>query len=69
MFPHFKEKTACFSPLDTGATWTKLNPSQLGYYRVNYPAEDWAAFTQLLADDANALPAEDRASLINDAFR
>ena len=55
--------------MDSGATWTKLNPSMLGYYRVNYPAEDWDAFTSLLSSNPEALSASDRASLINDAFR
>jgi hypothetical protein len=46
----------------------KFNVGQYGYYRVNYPAEDWQRLGQLLLDDHVVLSVSDRASLINDAF-
>ena len=46
----------------------KFNVGQRGYYRVNYPHEDWEAFGQLLRDDPDALSTSDKTSLINDAF-
>ena len=45
-----------------------MNVGQYGYYRVNYPLEDWATFSQLLLNDMNALSISDRTSLLNDAF-
>ena len=57
-----------------GSSWTKLNVDQLGYYRVNYPLDDWRAFVDLLMAAGGVqqeLPfsVSDRAALINDAFR
>ena len=46
----------------------KFNCDQFGYYRVNYPAEDWEALSQLLLVDHEILSVSDRSSLINDAF-
>lgn len=34
-----------------GTSWFKLNSRQVGFYRVNYTAEQWMNFTQLLTDD------------------
>ncbi len=66
----------CFycSPIDADAAWTKVNVDQLGYYRVNYPLEDWNTFQQLLLGEngesyEGKLSNSDRTSLINDAFR
>ncbi|XP_073991593.1 glutamyl aminopeptidase-like isoform X2 [Rhodnius prolixus] len=52
-----------------GTSWFKLNSRQVGFYRVNYTAEQWMNFTQLLTDDIKtiSLP-EDRSNLIDDAF-
>jgi len=55
-------------PFPEGCDWVKLNAGQRGYYRVNYPAEDWARFADLLTTDPTALSSSDRANLINDAF-
>ena len=41
---------------------------QSGYYRVNYPVEDWSALSALLARDPSALGPMDRANLLSDAF-
>ena len=46
----------------------KFNVGQFGYYRVNYPKEDWAIFGELLMNDPNKLSNSDRTSLLNDAF-
>lgn len=51
-----------------GVKWVKFNKGQTGYYRVNYPIEDWNAFGELLKEDPNTLDSTDRASLLNDAF-
>ena len=51
-----------------GATWMKFNCDQFGYYRVNYPIEEWESLSQLLLEDHQALSVSDRASLINDVF-
>ena len=50
------------------ADWIKLNVGQFGYYRVNYPGEDWAALANTLVEDPHSLPPMDRASLLSDAF-
>ena len=60
------------------AKWMKLNISQSGYYRVNYPEEHWIAFGDLLFNWSQEvgtspskicpLPTTDRVNLINDAF-
>jgi hypothetical protein len=57
-----------FSPIPRESKWMKFNVGQYGYYRVNYPTEDWQRLSQLLLDDHNILSVSDRASLINDAF-
>ncbi len=58
-------------PIDAGSSWTKVNVDQLGYYRVNYPEEDWQSFAEMVLDsDARAdLTISDITGLINDAFR
>ena len=37
-----------FSP---SVSWYKLNVGQYGFYRVNYPAADWANLAGLLASN------------------
>ena len=46
----------------------KFNVGQFGYYRVNYPEEDWAKFGKLLMENHTKLSTSDRTSLLNDAF-
>jgi glutamyl aminopeptidase len=55
-------------PIPVGSKWLKFNVGQYGYYRVNYPLEDWESLSNVLQDNAQALSVSDRASLINDAF-
>lgn len=31
--------------------WFKFNKNQVGYYRVNYPKENWAALTKALINN------------------
>jgi len=50
------------------ASWVKFNVGQFGFYRVNYPAQEWENLARLLVDNPNALGPMDRASLLNDAF-
>ena len=46
----------------------KFNVDQKGYYRVNYPSSDWAAFAEALRDDPSSFTVSDRTSLLGDAF-
>lgn len=55
-------------PVPSGAKWVKFNVGQFGYYRVNYPLDDWSTFSSVLLDDVDALSISDRTSLLNDAF-
>ena len=65
-------------PIPNDVSWLKFNVGQTGYYRVNYPEEDWVSIADLLftwAKEARRipstmcpLPTADRVSLINDAF-
>jgi len=51
-----------------GVDWYKLNHNFMGFYRVNYPLEDWATLSNLLDKDITALEPSDRANLIDDVF-
>ncbi|XP_064645102.1 endoplasmic reticulum aminopeptidase 1-like isoform X1 [Lineus longissimus] len=48
--------------------WYKANVNQSGFYRVNYPQENWNALIKQLKEDHNKLSASDRAGLVDDAF-
>jgi len=54
--------------LTNGSTWIKFNVGQFGFYRVNYPLEDWENLAQVLVSNPTSLSSVDRASLLNDAF-
>ena len=49
-------------------TWFKANVNGTGFYRVNYPRENWDALIQKLIEDHDTFSALDRAQLISDAF-
>ena len=49
-----------------GSSWYKLNPSQTGFYRVNYPNEDWQRLVPAIS--SLELPATDRLGIQNDAY-
>ena len=49
-------------------TWFKANVNGTGFYRVNYPRDNWDALTQTLIKDHTTFSALDRAQLISDAF-
>ncbi|XP_017084588.2 glutamyl aminopeptidase isoform X2 [Drosophila eugracilis] len=49
------------------ASWFKINTDQVGYYRVNYAAEQWAELTTALKNDRTTFSTADRAHLLNDA--
>ena len=53
---------------DGGCDWIKFNVNQKGYYRVQYPAEEWSKFAQLLQANIHLFSSSDRTSLLNDAF-
>ena len=41
---------------------------QKGFYRVNYPREDWNEFIKILDTNREVFSQADRAHLLNDAF-
>ncbi len=64
-------KFCFFSTLPPGSSWLKLNVGVRGYYRVNYPASDWAAFAKSLSESphpSSLFPTVDRTGLLADAF-
>ncbi|KAL8580187.1 hypothetical protein ACOMHN_059160 [Nucella lapillus] len=48
--------------------WVLINLKQYGYYRVNYPAENWLALIHQLKTDPSVIPPINRAQIINDAW-
>lgn len=46
------------------AKWIKFNPSQIGYYRVNYIEEDWKKLTENIL----SLEIPDRTHLLEESF-
>ncbi|CAD6993566.1 unnamed protein product [Ceratitis capitata] len=48
--------------------WIKFNYDQIGYYRVNYPADLWLSLANQLIADPTKFSVGDRAGLLNDAF-
>ncbi|XP_064628337.1 thyrotropin-releasing hormone-degrading ectoenzyme-like isoform X2 [Lineus longissimus] len=48
--------------------WYKANVNQSGFYRVNYPQENWNALIKQLKEYHNKLSASDRVGLVDDAF-
>ncbi|XP_037715245.1 glutamyl aminopeptidase isoform X2 [Drosophila subpulchrella] len=53
--------------LSGDASWIKINTNQVGYYRVNYAAEQWGAITSALKASRETFTTADRAHLLNDA--
>ncbi|XP_029673413.1 thyrotropin-releasing hormone-degrading ectoenzyme-like isoform X2 [Formica exsecta] len=55
---------------DVGAqdSWIVFNVNKTGYYRVHYDEENWKLLAQALEEDHEVLPAETRASLIDDVL-
>ena len=49
-------------------TWFKANRNGTGFYRVNYPKENWDALTKALITDHQQFTSSDRTQLLNDAF-
>lgn len=49
-------------------TWIKFNKDQVGYYRVNYPVDDWKKLSEALTEKIDNFSIADRANLLNDAF-
>jgi len=54
--------------VDATATFVKFNVGQFGFYRVNYPKEEWIRFSKVLQEDHAQFSTMDRAHLLNDAF-
>lgn len=48
--------------------WIKFNKDQIGYYRVNYPVEEWKKLSNALVSNLNQFSISDRGHLLNDAF-
>ena len=57
---------ASVSLASTPQQWFKVNPSQTGFFRVNYSAEDWERLVPAI--ESLALPATDRLGIQNDAY-
>ncbi|XP_050744759.1 glutamyl aminopeptidase isoform X1 [Drosophila biarmipes] len=53
--------------LSGDSSWIKINTDQVGYYRVNYAAEQWGAITTALKASRETFSTADRAHLLNDA--
>ena len=49
-----------------GDSWFKVNPSQTGFFRVNYSEDDWQRLIPAIS--ALTLPATDRLGIQNDAY-
>ncbi|CAL1682752.1 unnamed protein product [Lasius platythorax] len=64
---HSKAETAVH---DVGAqdSWVVFNVNKTGYYRVHYDEENWKLLGQALEKDHEVLPAETRASLVDDVL-
>ncbi|KAL9700701.1 hypothetical protein quinque_004142 [Culex quinquefasciatus] len=66
-FPH--TSSVVYVDLPTGTNpWIKFNHKQVGYYRVNYPADVWVQFGDALVADVNTFSTGDRTGLLNDVF-
>ena len=50
----------------TQQQWFKVNPSQTGFFRVNYSPEDWERLVPAI--ESLVLPATDRLGIQNDAY-
>ena len=48
--------------------WLKLNPSETGYYRVNYDDAMWSTLNNQLMTNHTVFAELDRSNLIDDAF-
>lgn len=48
--------------------WFKANVNATGFYRVNYPKENWDRLINILNTDHMVLSSTDRAQLLDDAF-
>ncbi|CAG5128371.1 unnamed protein product, partial [Candidula unifasciata] len=48
--------------------WVLANLHQYGYYRVNYQDRNWLALIQQLKRNHSAIPVNNRAQIINDAW-
>uniref|UniRef100_A0A672I6U9 Aminopeptidase n=1 Tax=Salarias fasciatus TaxID=181472 RepID=A0A672I6U9_SALFA len=64
---HLKSKSDTLK-LPGKVKWLKLNYQNTGFYIVHYGDEGWAALTDALSKNVNALTHEDRASLIHNIF-
>ena len=66
-FPH--NSTIVYVDLPSGPnSWIKFNYKQVGYYRVNYPADVWVQFGEALVANVDTFSIGDRTGLLNDAF-
>ncbi|EDV23632.1 uncharacterized protein TRIADDRAFT_57038 [Trichoplax adhaerens] len=50
-------------------TWIKLNTDEIGFYRVNYPTENWQALAMALQTDKTQFSETDIANMLDDAFQ
>jgi len=55
-------------PAPGNPQWFKADIGETGFYRVNYPADNWDALEQAMADGDELLTERDRSGLLDDAF-
>ncbi|XP_046856975.1 aminopeptidase N-like [Xenia sp. Carnegie-2017] len=48
--------------------WLKFNINQTGYYRVNYPLDNWKNLAKTLIHNHQKISSSDRAGLLDDVF-
>ena len=51
IFSNWEAYYVPFSTIPSGVEWVKFNVGQYGYYRVNYPDDDWKRFALLLQEN------------------
>ncbi|CAH1400832.1 unnamed protein product [Nezara viridula] len=63
-----KDQHSVILDIPSNTKWVKLNWHQVGFFRVNYPLNQWEVFSNELMRNPLVLDVEDRVSLIDDAF-
>lgn len=62
------ESKAEFRVQAADSDWLVANVEQMGYYRVNYDAQNWQLIIKQLTDDHTQIDVKNRAQIIDDAF-
>lgn len=68
-FVNGEEMWNILAPQHNPNSWYVFNKQQLGYYRVNYDANNWKLLSEVLSSsDYNKIHVMNRAQLIDDSF-